>query len=250
MRNTYFLSIVILCIYSCSSGPFNTKTGNIDETLGDLRSHGSASALIGSYGRKTGTDSLTSNGFQRNGIGDWENVNIIEVASFDINVDNKNKLESLGLKYEELIDISASLSRTNKDKYKVVFVQIADLGKLKKSIKVRMDIDSNFSFDIKDKNSRIIITTGFVIGHKRAIELRSAINAGATLTKIKDFDVGIKASTDSTSSMSISDNTVVAYQFARACWDKAGNLRSLVIDKKGSDTGECPEGTYIYYPKP
>ena len=149
MAAIILLSLIIACDHTIK------PQSEINSLLGGYRTEGAANAILGSYGirLRKGT-----NAYQRLAVPMWENVAIKKITSIDISNTNKKAIEELGITLPQAVNAKLNTSSNDKESYKLVFIQVCDLAKLRKELKVMINSDTDMLFDIKDPESRLILS--------------------------------------------------------------------------------------------
>ena len=129
-----------------------------------------------------------------------------------------------------------SLERNDTTTYTLVFVRIKNRESLRDSVRARIQRDADFLADISHKQARIILGTALVTDHRLGGTVAQAVSA-----QVKDRSLVFEGKDKRRFELRWSDNTIVAYQMARFCWDETGKLVGFQIDQKRRDN--CTRGT-------
>ena len=240
------LSVLLLPSCGTGSGLIGLNP-NPYKLLDGYRTRGASHALLGSYGRKIGNVQF---GYERVNVPKFKDVPLRKVTEIDVTEDQKKQLEKAGVDFKALADASleTSGSTDKKAKYKVVFMEVLNLNDLRRELRSMLKRDPDALADLTDKDARVVITSGLIFEHNAAEKIEAKISAGASLKTVKGSpEIQLKGSVSANDTIKVSDQTVVAYQFARLCWQN-GKLRALVRDAKTIDIAACPSNSSYKYP--
>ncbi|MGI9380406.1 MAG: hypothetical protein ACR2OW_12210, partial [Methyloligellaceae bacterium] len=219
---------------SCTSAVPNLNPKNAHKLLDGYRTRGAAHAILGSYGRKIGNVQF---GYERVSVPPLKNVTLRKVAEIEVTENTKRQLEKAGVDLKKLASANLNLSggTHSKANYKVIFIEILSLDELRKELRTLLKTSSDARADLTDNDARVIITSGFIFDHNTAQSIKGRLATGAHLRTISGApEIDLVGSKKSKESLKVGDQTIVAYQFARLCWQK-GKLRALVRDTASVD---------------
>lgn len=242
------IAIVAFWLASCSQKSNSITTGSTG--LVDYRTQDAAHAMLGSYGRKTKTVGFfnVKFGYQRVDVPKWKNVELKQVAVIDITEEKKRQLEKAGVKLSPALSVEGAAGFTNSSSYRIVYWEVLSLAALRDELREMMKNSPDTFEDLKDKDARIVITTGVVLDHETARQVTASLDAKATLANVSGSpEISLKGNASTNKTLKIGNKTVVEYQYAWLCWRK-GQLRSIVRDSKGAELSPCPSGSKRSYP--
>ena len=241
MLKSFSIILISLVLASCAQKPPSSTVTLLD----GYRTRGAAHAMLGSYGRKTGKVQF---GYERVDVPKWKSVALKKVAVVDITEEKKRELENAGVSFATAGQVTASASSSENASYKIVFMEVLSLAALRNELRELIKKDPDVKKDLIDKNARIVITSGVVLDHETARQVSAGLDANASLANVSGSPViKLKGSASSTKTLKIGDQTVVAYQYARLCWEH-GELRALVRDSTSADLSACPNGSSRTFP--
>ena len=232
---------------SCTSAVPSLNPKNAHKLLDGYRTRGAAHAILGSYGRKIGNVQF---GYERVGVPPFKNVTLRKVAEIEVTENTKRQLEESGVDLKRLASAKLKLSGGvhSKANYKVIFIEVLSLDELRKELRALLKTSPDARADLTDSDARVVITSGFVFDHNTAQSIEGKLATGAHLRTISGApEIDLVGSKKSKESLRVGDQTIIAYQYARLCWQK-GKLRALVRDTASVDIAACPKGSSLKYP--
>lgn len=241
-------AIFVVTVSGCSWFSSITEGGESEtiKLLGGYRTTGAADAVLGSYGIRL---TYGKNKYQRVDVPKWSNVTTRKVAVISIQKNDEAKIEEFGISIPLIANIQNDASITQSEGYKIVFLQINSLKVLRSELKLMMKSDSDLAADIKDPQTRIIRTVGMVFDHTLTKSFEGGTSGDITLVNTGGSPkIKFKVSGGADKTVELGNETVVAYQFVRACWTVDGDLRQLVEDQVGVDSFACPNGSHFKHP--
>ena len=238
MRNKFFLfgmMLAFLSIIGCSSSRVLVDNPALKELLGGHRTAGAASAVLGSYGTKNYTG---KNIFVRFGMPEWQDVEIYVALGANVTEKDSAALAKFGISIGSIIRAQTDGGKKQRESYQIIYLQIADLSRLRDEIRKKMKSDPDFLKDISRSRARIITTVGMVFNYQLQKEIEALFDLKAKLVK---FGIEFTGGSGNKFTIQLADKTIVAYQFSRFCWEPDGTLSTFSLDRDGRD--RCPDGT-------
>ena len=145
--------------------------------------------------------------------------------------------------------LDSTFSKSKKEKYKLVFLEIENRSDLRKAIKKKMKEDIAFKKDIISPSARVITQVGTIFDHE-TYENHDFSGSGKVMIShdLGTPELHFSGGTSGKKTLSIDDKTIVSYQYDRICWDDDGDPRGLVPDIPGPDAANCDHNSEFRHP--
>lgn len=245
----HFASLLLMALLiSCPGRKPPATASHLNHLLGNYRTYGAASAVLGSYGTKR--QEGTSSSFVWIDTPKWKAIPLREVTSVTVDQSNYQLLESMGINVPALLKIIAGAYGAQQESFTLVFLELPS-GPLVRELTGMLEKDSQLLFELGAPDARIVTQAGMVLDHKMSAQFNALGRIRGQLRSIGDDSVQIELATQAGHSqrISIGDRTIVSYQLARFCWDKeTGSLRAIRRDQRGIEKS-CPRGSVHPRPK-
>ena len=206
----------------------------------EYRTGGSASAILGSYGRILVNETAS-----------FERIGLINNESFKTKIRGIAKianttegLASVKIDFKSIANLEGGEDLKNEEEFKITIHEIVDLDKLESSINKKRQNNPRVEFKLKDQNVRVITAVAVIYNHKALSIFSEGIKSELYWNNNSFFE--FKGKDGKNKQLSIGDGVSVAYQFSRLCWSKDGEVVALVRDRHGHN--ECPFGSLLFHP--
>ena len=130
------------------------------------------------------------------------------------------------------------------EEFKVVIHEILDLTELEKELNRMLKNNQSVALKLKDQYIRVV-TASAIIYHHQSFNLLSG-NLDATIKWYNNNFLEFKNKSGKIVKINLGDGVIVAYQFSRLCWNKKGEILTIVRDRLGYN--ECPFGSLHFHP--
>lgn len=231
MKPSKLLLLGCAAVAACSFGRPTILPPELGPQVEGYRIPGAIDAYLGSYGFKPEQGPLKYD------LTSTSTAVDLRINQNAVTVTQEQLQQFTGAAKLKIAGGDVQLERNDTTTYELVFVRITDEEVLRDSVRARYRRDLDFLDDISDKQARIILGTAFVTDHRLGGTIRRAISG-----QVKGSSLVLEIQNSRRIELRWSDNTIVAYQMARFCWDEqTAELVGFQIDQENGDN--CTRGT-------
>ena len=245
MKNIITILSTSLLLIGCGEQP------GLKDTLGDSwRFLDSNEAELASWGIRT-VISPTENKFDRHGLVQNSDIIIKISKPLEVKYDSiksakteltQNQIGHMGITYKDTIDSG----------FTVIKSSIANKERLVTTINEEIGTTNVEKWNAD--SVRIITAIATVSSHKQIKDLNISFNGDINAIKKINGTIVASASNSQKTISKYDDGSIVAYQYARLCWNQNGNLVYIQEEAPNHflfawfNRFDCPEGTLIKRP--
>lgn len=245
MRNTKRLAVAVVIMVALGSIAVwayvfivGSRVGEVQFVPGTLvvKSH---DAILGAIGYKQQTQEIEKPQwfFERMTIPAWKSLDVYNAGAITRSESQIRQLEKLGLSSVSRAWLETSGKHDSSRGYKVVTLQIRDSEGIAREL---LELSKNSPYlrsILRQGGVRIVREVDQVFDHKTTEQLKANTGASATLAKARDTDVQLSFGAEQSSTVTLSDGSVISYRLALLCWSPEGALQLRLDQGVG-----CPAG--------